>query len=133
MFRKKKAEVQEDSRRKNSSRDVAEIDYLIEGVQLAGEMEAEKNKRSQAQHIKVNRSWRADPSIVDKQPDQQVGHAHRVLVINRPVNHHLADDDLCRELDRAPAQHVIGFSPDHDVLQASGNIDGFVNRSTGYL
>ncbi len=93
MFRKKKAEVQEDSRRKNSGRDIAEIDYLIEGVQLAGEVEAEKNKRSQAQYIKVHGSWRADPAIVDKQPDQQVGHANRVLVIDRPIDDYLADDD----------------------------------------
>ena len=69
---KHQAEMQEHGGRQQARHQVSEIDHLVEIVELAGVVEAERNETRQAENIKMLRLLRAAAPEVDEQPDHQV-------------------------------------------------------------
>src|ERR1700688_2086552 len=125
--------MQKDGRGQDAGSDVAPIDDLIKGVQLPGEVEAGKDKRSQAQNVEVHRAWRADPAVVDEQSNQQIDYAHHVLVIHRAIDYGLAHHYVRWKLHVAATDQVFRLIPNDDVLQDLGNVGGFADGISGDL
>src|SRR5689334_1638004 len=120
--------MQEESGRQQSSHEIPEIDDRIEAVQLAGVVKTKKNKRSQAENIKVARLLRTAAAEIHEQPDNQVGEADQVLVNHRPIHRHFAHDHVAdRHPNAAPLYHIIRVAPDAEPHQYLGNVNGPVN------
>src|ERR1700676_5475683 len=125
--------MQEDGGRQDASGDIPPIDHLVEGVELAGEVETGKDKRSQAENVKVYRAWRADPAIVYEQSNQQVDYANHILVVHRAVDDGLAHDYVRGELYVAAADQILGLVPNDRVLEGFSDIGRGINRGSGDL
>ena len=71
---------------------------------------------------------------IDEQPDDQVGEAHHVLVDDRPIERHLADDQSLDGYPDAAANHgVVGLIPEADSGQDLGDLDGLLDRDAADL
>ena len=79
------------------------------------------------------RPWRADAAIVDKQSNQEVGNPNGVLIIQRPVDHALADNNLRRDRDIVAPDHVFGLQKHPNLLQRLWYVEGVGYGSSGYL
>src|ERR1019366_224379 len=79
------AEMQEQRGCQQARHQVPEINHLIEVVELAGVVKAQRDEARQTQNIKVPGFVRAAPPEVDEQPDDEVCGPHRVLIQDRPV------------------------------------------------
>src|ERR1019366_8292540 len=65
------AEMQEHRGRQQAGHQVPEINHLIEVVELAGIVKAQRDEARQTQNIKVPGLVRAAPPEVDEQPDNE--------------------------------------------------------------
>ena len=125
---KRQAEMQEHGGRQQARHQVAEINHLVEIVELAGVVEAQRNETRQAQNIKMPRLLRAAPPEVDEQPDHQVSRPHRVLVEDRPVQRLLGHHQRRGQFHAAALQPILRLAPCADAYQDLGHIRGLFDR-----
>ena len=119
--------MQEQGGRQEARHQVPEINHLVEIVELAGVVKAQRDEAGQAQNIKVPGLLRAAPPEVDEQPDDQVRGPHRVLVDDRPVQRLLRHHQGRRQFHAAALQPVLRPAPRADPHQHLGHIRGLLD------
>ena len=123
-----KAEVKKNRRSQDAGHHVAEINDLIEGIQLTGVMETGENKRSQAKNVEVLRLVCATAAKINKQSNNQVGHSDHVLIRDGPILGNFADNDRGFEIHAAPMHDIFGLIPGADPHQHLRNLRRLGNR-----
>ena len=77
---------------------VAQIDDLVEIVQLAGVVEGGQNKAGQAQQEEMHGARRGTAAEINKQPDGQVHRAVGIKIEERRIAFGLRDNDVVLDL-----------------------------------
>ena len=88
--------MQEDRRRKDTGRDIAPVNDLVEIVQLSRVVERREHKAHQTEQQEVQRFRRVPAAEIYKQSDRKIRQADQVLVIEAVIRSALADDDCWR-------------------------------------
>ena len=88
--------MQEDRRRKDTGRDIAPVNDLVEIIQFARVVERRENKAHQAEQQEVQRFRRVAAAEINKQSDREIRQADQILVIEAVIRSPLADDDCAR-------------------------------------
>ena len=119
--------MQEHGRRDQPGHQIAEVDDLIERIQVAGVVEAEKNEGGQAENIEVPRLVRAAAPEIDEQPDQQVCRAHHDT--GTPPRGPGAARATTRwlDFDAAALDLVLRLAPRPDAHQHLGHVGGLLD------
>src|SRR5215469_12781844 len=91
-------------------------------------MKREEDKRGQAEDIKVARLLGTAAAEIDKQTDDEVSEADKVLIDDGAIERHLTDDDVFdREFDAAADDGVGGLLPGTDGREDFGDLDGVLD------
>ncbi len=119
--------MQEQCRRHKPRDDVAQVNHLVEVVQLPRVVERRHDEAGQAQQKEVQRPLRVPPTEIDEQPDEQVHHADGVLVKDGRITIGLADDDRSRNFDAVALVGVVRASPRAQPREHLGGLERIVD------
>ncbi len=122
--------MQEHGRRHQAGGQVAEINDLVECIELPGVVEAKEHERGQAQNIKVPRLLRAAAAEINEQADHQVGKSDQVLVGDGQIQGHFPHDDSGVEVHAAAADVIDGLAPRPDAHQHLSDVGGILDGNS---
>ncbi len=123
--------MQKQGRRQQPGGHVAEINHLIEAVELPRVVKTEINERRQAKNIEMPGFLRAAAAEINEQADNQIRETHQVLVDHGPVERYLTHDQVVDgNLDAAAYHHIGGVAPDAEAGQNLGDVYGLADMDT---
>ncbi len=124
-FGKHEAEMQEQSGRQEPRHHVADVNDLVEIIQLAGVVEGGEDKARKAEHVEMQRARGVAAAKIDEQADRDIDHGDGVLIVDRRIAIGFAGDDLDVErLTAITADQVLGVAPGTQGRQSLGRFDG---------
>ena len=124
---KNKAEVQKQGRRQKTGHHIAQINHLVEIIQLSGIMEGREDETRQAQQEKVQGPGSVAPPEIYKQSDREIDDADRVLIEDGRIAVRLTHDHIRRDLDPVVQNFIFGLPPSAQPCQNLRGFEGVVD------
>ncbi len=132
--REGEAEVEKESGGEDAGDEIAEINNLVEDVELAGVVEAGEDEGGQAEEEEVGGVGGVGTAKINEESDEEIDGADGVLIIDGGIGDIFADDDVGAEGDAVAADGVEGGGPASDGLEEAGDLRrlcGRRNRRSG--
>ena len=107
--------------------EIAEINNLVEDVELAGVVEAGEDERRQAEEEEVGGVGGVRTAKINEKSDEEIDGADGILIIDGGIGDVFADDDVGAEGDAIAANGVEGGGPASDGLEEAGDLVCFAD------